>query len=458
MLKSKTVQLVEKLFTCIRPERVDEIAKETGFIKRKRLVTANDFLTLLFHLHGNFAKCSIQELCTKILTEQDISVSRAGLDKKFTPEAVLFLQQLIQELLSEQKTATPSVLALEENWPFRSIRILDSSAIAVPDHQKKRASQTRQTSAKLQLEFDALSGVSTFLHLDFDNVNDTKMGGERIPFLSEEELCMQDLGYFSFSQFKKIEENEAFFLTKVRADAYLAYQNPFPSYHSNGKVVQSSLYHRIDLEKLCQKMEPGEHLELEGVHFGRDAHFPARCILFAHDNDQRQRRISKIDRRKTKTGKKPKQVVRDLAGITIYMTNLPEWISPSQLTELYRLRWQVELTFKVLKSYLKMDHFKVMKQERWLCHLYATILVFLISQLIAYQLRNVIWEEVQLEISEMVSIRCIATEWLPKLYQAWGNRKKAFKSCIDTVIRLLIKTARKPKSQRGTAFKRLQTS
>lgn len=206
---------------------------------------------------------------------------------------------------------------------------------------------------------------------------------------------------FRLPAIKGIEENEGFFISKLRNDAYLAFENPFPSYRLNGEMIESSRYHRVDLVELCKNMEPGEYLELEGVHFGRDAHFPARCIIIAHGKFQKERREKKIKRRETKTGKKPKQVVHDLARITVYMSNLPESVSAEQVIDLYRLRWQIELQFKVWKSYLEMDYFKVMKKERWLCHLYGSLLVVIISQLIAYQLRNVIWEEKQIEISEM---------------------------------------------------------
>ncbi|MGE7948212.1 hypothetical protein [Lysinibacillus sp. NPDC093688] len=76
------VQLLRKLFEFIRSERVDEIAKETGFINRNRLMKASDFLSILFHVPGDLASCSIQDLCTKLLTEQDILISRAAVDKK----------------------------------------------------------------------------------------------------------------------------------------------------------------------------------------------------------------------------------------------------------------------------------------------------------------------------------------------------------------------------------------
>lgn len=428
MKTSKNVQLLQKLFTFIHPERVDEIAKETGFIKRKRLVTANDFLSLIFQLQGNLVDYSIQELCAKLCSEQDILISRAAVDKKFTPEAVLFLQRLVHEFLREHQQLEFSVLSLLETWPFTSIRVLDSTTVSVPDHLKQRAQKTQQASAKIQFEVNILSGQSTFLDISFQHVNDAKMGAYRIPFINENELCLQDLGFFNFEHFKKIEEYEGMYISKVRADAYLAYQNPFPSFHPNDEVIQSSLYQRIDLVKLCEKLTPGEYLELENVYFGRDAHFQARCIIFALDCHQKEKHLQKIDRRATKSGKVPKKVVRDLAGITIYMSNLPDWISARQIVELYRLRWQIELNFKVWKSYLEIDHFKIMKKERWLCHLYGTLLIYLISQLIAYQLRNLVWEENQIELSEMIAIRSMAKDVQGLYKKREGNQRGHFNS------------------------------
>ncbi|WOV84380.1 IS4 family transposase [Sporosarcina jeotgali] len=453
---SQTIHLLEQLFTCIKPSRVDEIAKETGFIKRKRVMTASDFLALLFQFHGNFAGCSIQELCSTLVAEQEILISRTALDKKFTPEAAVFLRRLIQEILHHQYLEHVSTHSSADLLPFLSIRVLDATAIEVPDHLKKRATETEQESAKIQYEYDVLSGKTTFLDVDFRRVNDTKKGAERIPYVNEKDLCLQDLGYFSFEQFSQIGENGGFYITKLRNDAYLAFKNPYPAYHPNGNVVQSSLYYRLDLVTLCQNLEPGEHLELEGVHFGRDAHFPARCIVYSHDETQRQCRLKKIQRRTTRSGKKPKKVVSDLAGITVYMTNLPESVPAEKLVELYRLRWHVELCFKTWKSYLGVDQFKIMKKERWLCHLYGTLLAIIISQLIAYQLRNIIWEEEQLEISEMIAVRTVAIGFLPKLYRIFTDEKKAFTDYLGLVIRLLIKTARKPKSTKGTALQRLQ--
>nr|WP_276323831.1 transposase [Planococcus halocryophilus] len=149
-------------------------------------------------------------------------------------------------------------------------------------------------------------------------------------------------------------------------------------------------------------------------------------------------------------------MVRDLAGITGYMTNLPEPVSGSHLVELYRMRWQIELNFKALKSYLEIDHFRLVKQERWLCHIYATLLVFLLSQLIAYQIRNAIWGVEEKEISETIAIRSIACEFLAQMYEAVKQKKKTLLAFIPLISHLFSRTARKPNSAKGTALKRLQ--
>lgn len=456
MATRSAYQVLDRLFTVLTPEKVDALAKETGFIQRKRTLSASDFLSLLFQFQGNVVGCTLQDLCGNLAAQHDISVSRTAIDKKFTMHAVHFLQRLVQELFLAQSTLQLTSHLEAKDWPFNSIRVIDATEASVPDHLKARARKTRQTPVKIQYEFDVLTGRLTFFHLDFKKLNDASMGAKRVPFLEEKELCLQDLGYFRIQSLKDIQEQGSYFLSKFRSNAYLAFENPFPDQYPDGEAVQNTLYHKIDLVGLSQNMKPGEILELEEVHFGLKAHFPARCILLSRDEAQTNVRLDWIDRRASKSCKKPLAIVREMAGVIGYMTNLPETVPPERVLELYRLRWQIELIFKTLKSQLKMKQFKLVKLERWLCHLYGTLLVLLLSQLIAYQLRNMIWEEEAKEISETVAIRSIAREGLSRLYEDFRHKKKAFEAFIHSMSCLLIKTARKPHSAQGTALNRLQ--
>lgn len=447
---------LDQLFTFLAPEKIDELAKETGFIDRKRKITASDFLSLLFQVHGNLIDSSLQELSAKLVTEQDIEISRAALDKKFTPKAVEFLRRLVDELFLTQPQLKSVRYALGDNWPFTSLRLLDATQVKVPEHLKLRAKRTRQSSVKIQYEFDYLTGQFTFFSVNSVNANDVASAEQRIPFLHDKELCVQDLGYFSYDVLERIHNQNCFFISRFRSDAYLAYKNSSPRYHTDGRVVESSLYQKIDMVEFCRKVPVGEIVEMEGIHFGYRAHYPTRCILSRLNTEQQHKRLAHIHRRATKSGKRPKQLVKDLSGLTGYMTNLPESISAQQVVALYRLRWQIELSFKALKSFLELGHFKLVKQERWLCHLFGTFLVFLISQLIAYHFRNTIWEQEEKEISEMVAVRSIACQVLPKLHAAFRQKKKTLQVYAPMITRLLLKTARKPNSIKGTALKHLQ--
>ncbi len=66
MATRSAYKVLDRLFTVLTPEKVDALAKETGFIQRKRTLSASDFLSLLFQFQGNVVGCTLQELCGKL--------------------------------------------------------------------------------------------------------------------------------------------------------------------------------------------------------------------------------------------------------------------------------------------------------------------------------------------------------------------------------------------------------
>jgi IS4 transposase len=46
----------------------------------------------------------------------------------------------------------------------------------------------------------------------------------------------------------------------------------------------------------------------------------------------------------------------ETAGYVMAVTNLPSEVSPDSVLELYRLRWQIELKFKTLKSVIHLGN------------------------------------------------------------------------------------------------------
>ncbi|MGL5087913.1 MAG: transposase, partial [Cetobacterium sp.] len=75
--------------------------------------------------------------------------------------------------------------------------------------------------------------------------------------------------------------------------------------------------------------------------------------------------------------KKPSPIAREFLNISGYVTNL--WgFSSSEIIELYKMRWQIELLFKIFKSDFKIDKIKNLKTERVEAHIYATLIRILL--------------------------------------------------------------------------------
>ena len=73
--------------------------------------------------------------------------------------------------------------------------------------------------------------------------------------------------------------------------------------------------------------------------------------------------------------------------------------------KLYKIRWQIEILFKVWKSILQIGQVHKMKPERFLCLLYGQLIWTVLQMKIFQSFKNMIWNELQFEISELKTFR-----------------------------------------------------
>jgi len=80
--------------------------------------------------------------------------------------------------------------------------------------------------------------------------------------------------------------------------------------------------------------------------------------------------------------------------LNIFLTNIPSDKLPNfQIRTLYRLRWQVELIFKVWKSIGKIDNVKKTKKDRFETMLYGKLIWLLLNWSIFWQINLGYWKE-----------------------------------------------------------------
>ncbi|WP_407271869.1 transposase [Radiobacillus sp. PE A8.2] len=147
--------------------------------------------------------------------------------------------------------------------------------------------------------------------------------------------------------------------------------------------------------------------------------------------EQCKRRDAFLQKKKQKG--KPTQSASQRNAIQILVTNVTqEYLEPQELYPLYSLRWQVEILFKTWKSLFEIDHVRTMKQERFECHLYGTLIRILLSSMMAFQCRYLLYQKHAIEGSEYKGIQQ-AKQSLPFMARAISKGITSIIEVIKTV-------------------------
>lgn len=95
-----------------------------------------------------------------------------------------------------------------------------------------------------------------------------------------------------------------------------------------------------------------------------------------------------------------------LCDLNIYLTNLEadQWRA-EMVIQLYRIRWQIEILFKVWKSILKIGRVHPMKPHRFLCLMYTQMAWALLNAKIFQYCKVIFWNKARIEISELKAFK-----------------------------------------------------
>src|SRR2546423_726973 len=130
-----TIAYVKERVQHLFGERAEQLARETGFVKRKRKLGGADFVQgLVFGRLAN-PEHSTEDLAS-ILGRRGVQISAAGLCQRFTQQASQLLWRVLQEAVAlgiEAEEGAPVEL-LER---FEAVIIEDSSTIRLPDKLAK---------------------------------------------------------------------------------------------------------------------------------------------------------------------------------------------------------------------------------------------------------------------------------------------------------------------------------
>lgn len=307
-------ELSEKLHR-IMTNTADRIALETGFIQRQRQVTGGCFAQALVWGGLGEAEGTRKQLHESAV-RSGMKVSLQGLDQRFTVSAVVFMRRLLEEAVSEliESEETRGILP-----QFKGVYITDCS-------QMKWEGLGIKIAVRLELQHGALQ-----IHLTDIQRNDqkTEVIDRRLPAGA---LHLSDLGFFKLKRFQDWNEQGVYWLSRFKVGTILT--------TPDGQV--------LDLKQVLTGDEP----IVMPVKIGKKQSVSAFLVaapLFDEALSKRQARLkeqARLDQRPLS------QRQTDLAQWTLYLSNMPHLTFP-QAFFLARIRWQIELLFKLWKSHAK---------------------------------------------------------------------------------------------------------
>ena len=339
----------------------DTAARESGFIKRVRAFTGAQFLQTLV---GTFltTPAPTTEAFVDTAASLGVTITPQGFAARFTATAVTYLEQILCAALQQVITANPRTTPLLAR--FSAVYLQDSTVIRLPDAlatvwagcggNRDHLCAAVKGLVRLELRGGQLTGP---LLLDGRAADRSACLLPRPP---DRSLSIADLGFWSLADFAHAAADQRWWLSRVPP---------------NLQVFDAADQRWSLADLLATQTDDACDLV---VHVGVQQRVRARLLaqrVPAAVAERRRRRLRATAKRKGRTVSTTQLV---LAGWTILVTNVPaEVLSLDEAIALYRIRWQIELLFKLWKSEGHLDETRAERPARVQCEVYAKLLALI---------------------------------------------------------------------------------
>ena len=341
-----------------------EAAKTTEFIQRQVKVTGANFCQTLILGWLENPEATLEALCQMGVTV-GLEITPQGLEQRFTKAASDCLYQVLQAALRE--TIQSKAVTIPILQRFNGVYIEDSSSVTLPKELAAiwsgcgGSGSASNSAVKLQVRWDMVKGELDGPYLTDGRTHDRVAAVLNQP-LPEGSLLIRDLGYWKLDSFAQLDKVGCFWLSRIQS------QTGF--FDSAGQQWTQTAY-------VCQQESDSFDIPIE---LGLKKRLAARLVGFRVPPaiaQERRRKLKEAAKRKGQTVSRDRLTLCDWA---LFVTNLPaDQLAPAEILVLARLRWQIELLFKLWKSHGHIDKSRSEKPWRILCELYAKLIGMIIQ-------------------------------------------------------------------------------
>lgn len=353
------IKIIKEIFTL---EYINKLSRKTKFVQRKSTITAKDFLAFNFFSSHDMCDKLLSTLCSRLESQFGILVSPQALNDRYNKYSVEFMREVFNNMLAKQN----QILHKEKSHlqlTFNRIIINDATSFVLPkefrEEFKGAGGVSSKSAIKIQLQYELLTGK--FMCCDIEN--GTKSDFKYLDTMSNHiefgDLKLADLGYFKVDYLKNIHDRQAYFISKLKRNTVVYKKNPNAEKNKDGTIKKSTEYTKIDIQELIKPLAEGTTVELKDIYIGSKKELKTRLIvtkLMAEDKKKREikhKRYLQKNRRIKSNGN------TFYNEINLYITNVPaEILTTEQVHDVYSLRWQIELMFKIWKSIFNIHRVK----------------------------------------------------------------------------------------------------
>jgi hypothetical protein len=338
-----------------------QAAADSQFIRRQRKLTGPAFAQGLVFAWLEQPNATVDELVVS-LARAGVCLKAQSLEDRFTPQSAEFFRLLLTRALSRAVAAAePTACALLRL--FEGVFLLDSSLLTLPAALAelfpgcggRNDAASCQAALKITARYEVGAGRLEGVELNPGRRADAKTDLQTAP-LPAGSLRLADLGFFDLDVLRTYDSQRVYFISRPAANLVV-----YAGKRRKEKLARFLARQRQDRVDAWLWVGAGQQLSCRLVAIRAPKEVAAQRRAKAQEAAQ--------DHGRTASGQR-----LELCGWTVFLCNVPRWLLKLQeVWVLYRVRWQIELLFKLWKSDGQIDASRSEQPYRVLSEVYAKL-------------------------------------------------------------------------------------
>jgi Transposase DDE domain len=324
------------LQSTLGPE-LDAIGRRSGVIQRQRKFSGASLFKMMVLTLMKSPKATTADFVATA-AQLGVIVTPEAVEKRFTEALVAFLKEGLEHLVRHGVAAEPAAIPILEK--FTAVIIGDSTTVTLPDEYQGEfpgcggKTGSGKAAAKIQATWEIRAGDLAKLVVEPGRRSDAKSVAVEEPVVVGS-LTIRDLGYFCLKRFRSIASQGGYWISR--------WQQGTAVFDRDGKP--------LDLLKFLREQPTAAPVDVL-IQLGSQERVACRLIALRAPQEIANRRRRAAYAKAQKHGRVSTQEHLDWCEWTVLVTNcMADLLTWKEVVVLYRMRWQIELMFKLWKSH-----------------------------------------------------------------------------------------------------------